>query len=69
MKDKREILYAAWFSTMLVACAWLGVNMLFTAYDEACAAKILPNDWCKWSQPVEFIHPDPTPKPAEIKIG
>ena len=59
-----EHVYKTWRYLMMAACAWIGLNMLFNAYDQACESNLLPREWCKWStiQPVQR-EAIPTPLP------
>lgn len=60
MKDKKlsrdpveeyydSLNYAIFHHSTQVVCAVFGLLMLFSAYDKACAANILPSDLCRWS--------------------
>lgn len=37
-----------YYSTQAICAVW-GLSMLFSAYDKACAANMLPSDLCEWS--------------------
>lgn len=61
-KSRYERVYKAWYYLMAVASAWIGLNMLFNAYDQACEDKLLPREWCNWST-TQPIQPEAIPTP------
>lgn len=79
MKDKEPLMdpveeyydswnYAIFHHSTLVVCAVWGLLNIFSAYDKACAASILPADLCEWSmKPAQASQFYESPEMADLR--